>query len=82
MQKLIAAIAVTSTLATSALAQSNTPLPAGRPSGVSTAQDILDNTPLLVVGGIIVLVAVVLATNSSSSTAAAAPVTPASTTTT
>jgi hypothetical protein len=79
MQKLIAAIAVASVLATSALAQDSAPLPAGRPSGVAKAQGILDNTPLLVVGGIVVLVAVVLATNSSTSTAAAT--TPASTTT-
>jgi hypothetical protein len=78
MQKLIAAIAVTSIFATSALAQSDAPLPAGRPSGVTKAQSILDDTPLWVVGGIVVLVAVVLATNSSTSTAAT---TPASTTT-
>jgi hypothetical protein len=58
MQKLIAAIAVASVLATSALAQDSAPLPAGRPSGVAKAQGILDNTPLLVVGGIVVLVGV------------------------
>jgi hypothetical protein len=83
MQKLIAAIAVTSLLATGALADASAPLPAGQPAGVAKAQNTLDNTTWIVVGGIVVLVAVVLATNSSSSTVPApAVITPATATTT
>jgi hypothetical protein len=80
MHKSIAAAAMASLLATSAVAETAAPLPAGKPSGVVKAQAFLDNAPLLVVGGIAVLIAVVLATNSSSSTAPAT--TPASTTAT
>jgi len=67
MHKLIAGVACL--FATGALADANAPLPPAKPAGVAKAQQLIDNTPLLVVGGIAVIVAVTLATNGSSSSA-------------
>jgi hypothetical protein len=68
MKKFIAAIALTSLFATSAIAAEGA-LPSGKPAGMKEAQGLLNNTPLLVLGGIAVIVGVVLATQDNSTVA-------------
>jgi hypothetical protein len=69
MKKLIAALGVVSLLtATAAFAADTAPLPSGKPSGVHKAQDIMDNTPLLVGLGVAAIVGVVIATNDDDNT--------------
>ncbi len=72
MKKFIAATALISIVATSAIAAEGA-LPSGKPAGTKEAQGLLNNTPLLVLGGIGLIVGLVLATQDS--TASTAPVT-------
>ena len=69
MKKFIAATALISLFATSAIAAEGA-LPAGKPAGAKEAQDLLNNTPLLVLGGIAIIVGAVLATQDSNSAVA------------
>ena len=70
MKKFIAAAAILSLAATSAIAADTAALAPGKPAGTQEAQGILNNTPLLVLGGIGILVGVVLATQDSKSSVA------------
>jgi hypothetical protein len=69
MKKLIAAIgAVSLIVTTAAFAADTAPLPSGKPAGVNKAQDMMDNTPLLLGLGAAAIVAVVLVTDDDNST--------------
>jgi hypothetical protein len=68
MKTLIATIGAASFLATAAFAADVAPLPSGKPAGVTKAQGLLDNTPLLVGLGVVAIVAVVVATDNDDST--------------
>jgi hypothetical protein len=68
MKKLIAALGAASLIAaTAAFAADTAPLPSGKPAGVTKAQDITDNTPLLVGLGVAAIVGVVIATDDDDS---------------